>query len=581
MCKPNLKCRRGIFFVPLLLLAMGTWGQSRYPQGFYSSPLPEPLGLSGSFGEIRSRHFHAGTDLRTGGKEGMPVRAVMDGEIVRINVAVSGYGKAIYIAHPNGSTSVYGHLRNFAPDIAEWVEAEQYRLQQGLVVLYPKPGRFPVKAGQLIGYSGNTGSSGGPHLHFELRYSEGIPYNSYLSGIKFVDAAPPQFRRLYVYSIDSTNYQASLSARREVHLRGKGNSYRVLDTLLVDSVAGLAVEVTDRVNPQSLRCNIASLRMLVGGIQTFWFDTDEVPFPETAYADAHVDNEIRVNRGDKVRLLFQLPGNRFSRYRTLNHGKLTLKKGEVQPVTIEASDAAGNTSQLTLVLKGTGRPVAKRHTPISPVSDTIHWDKGGTVSDSLFSFTLQPGDLYYDCLLQAKAAFADSTSLGPVVDLHSEVVPLHRAGELSLATHAIPDTLRQHLYLARWNARRKHFEYYTKADLVGERAVAKVRDFGRYTLLADTTPPRLESSHVARVCSELPRKNPRMLLRPKDKVTSIAAVEGAIDGQWVLWEFEPKTGEIWHDLDSTRTSKGQSHQLKLRVFDALGNAQILECEFKW
>ena len=93
MCKPNLKCRRGIFFVPLLLLAMGTWGQSRYPQGFYSSPLPEPLGLSGSFGEIRSRHFHAGTDLRTGGKEGMPVRAVMDGEIVRINVAVSGYGR--------------------------------------------------------------------------------------------------------------------------------------------------------------------------------------------------------------------------------------------------------------------------------------------------------------------------------------------------------------------------------------------------------------------------------------------------------------------------------------------------------
>jgi hypothetical protein len=250
-------------------------------------------------------------------------------------------------------------------------------------------------------------------------------------------------------------------------------------------------------------------------------------------------------------------------------------------VTIEASDAAGNTSQLTLVLKGTGKTVAKRRTPASSVSDTIHWNKGGTVADSLFSFTLQPGDLYYDCLLQAKAAFADSTSLGPVVDLHSEVVPLHRAGELSLATRAIPDTLRQHLYLARWNARRKHFEYYAKADLVGERAVAKVRDFGRYTLLADTTPPRLEPSRVAKVCSGLPRKNARMLLRARDKVTSIAAVEGAIDGQWALWEFEPKTGEIWHDLDSTRTAKGQSHQLKLKVFDALGNAQVLECEFRW
>ena len=250
-------------------------------------------------------------------------------------------------------------------------------------------------------------------------------------------------------------------------------------------------------------------------------------------------------------------------------------------MTIEASDAAGNTSKLTLVVKGTGRAVAKRIVPASPVSDTIHWDKGGTISDSLFSFTLQPGDLYYDCLLQAKARFTDSTSLGPVVDLHSEVVPLHRAGELSLATRAIPDTLRQHLYLARWNARRKHFEYYSKADLIGERAVAKVRDFGRYTLLADTTPPRLEPSQVAKVCSVLPRKNSRMLIKAKDKVTSIAAVEGTIDGQWVLWEFEPKTGEIWHDLDSARTSKGQGHQLKLRVLDALGNAQVLECEFKW
>ena len=265
--------------------------QSKYPTDYFRNPLDIPIYLAGSFGELRSNHFHAGIDIKTKGKEGLIVRAVADGFVSRIKVQQFGYGKAIYITHPNGYTSVYGHLKNFNKEIDKFVKKTQYEKENYATGnLYFKENRFPIKKGEIIAYSGDTGGSSGPHLHFEIRNTatESI-LNPLLFGLKVMDNIPPTIRFLKVYSLleDSRINQQQKSFQIPLKKIGIGNY--ITDRISASGTIGFGIDVFDQFNNATNKNGIYSLEMKVNGKTTYYHTLETFTFSESKFLNLHID----------------------------------------------------------------------------------------------------------------------------------------------------------------------------------------------------------------------------------------------------------------------------------------------------
>lgn len=563
---------------PRPVAAQDKFARERYPIMDVTMPLDTPLALSGSFGEVRGRHFHAGTDFRTGGEEGRPVYAVADGRVVRINVSTSGYGKALYVAHPNGVTSVYAHLQQFNPEIEAWVNAQQYRRKNYEVQLFPPPGRFNVRQGDTIARSGNTGSSGGPHLHFELRLQNGsLPYNSYLSGIRHADSTPPQFARFYLYEINATNFEESFARRRRLYFKANGANYHLnIDTLQVGTFVGFGIEARDPVNDYSLMCSLNELKMRVDGELVYYYNMQRIGFDETAYAEAHVDSYFRAHGGRRVMLLFTLPGNKLSRYQTERGGYLSLARGESANVEIEATDMAGNSSFMRFVARGTGQPAAYK-------SDTsralIPWREGARLARRRYRLEVPAEALYYDIALREYLRDTlRADGFPPTVTFGNAYAPLHRPATLWLDASKIPMPLRSKCFLA-WVDSKARAHYVGPVQWEGNWAAARIRSFSSYTLRADTVPPIISPKSLARICGRNLGAADAISVNVRDEQTAIKRVDAYIDGRWVLMEWEPKLNTGVYHFDKRCETQGVSHTLRIVAEDALGNTAVHECRF--
>lgn len=571
----------------LVLLLVGLTGRAvrgqdkfsreRYPQMDCAMPLDTPLALSGSFGEVRSRHFHGGTDFRTNSEEGHAIYAVERGAVMRISVASSGYGKTLYVMHPNGVTSVYAHLQRFNSEIESWVRAQQYRHKSFEVQLFPPPGRFNVQRGDTIAFSGNTGSSGGPHLHFELRMQNGsVPYNSYLSGIRHEDVTQPDFTRFYVYEIDAVNYEESLARRKRYYLSGQGGDYRLrTDTLHVGPFVGFGVEVRDRVNARSLMCSINELKMRVNGELVYYFNMQQVNFNETAYSDAHVDRNLYALGGHRVMLLFTLPGNELSRYQTERGGYLSLGRGESAQVEIEAVDMAGNRSYLRFAAQGTGQPV--RYAMDSALT-VLPWRTGGLVMRKHYRLELPPKALYYDVALREEVRDTLRGDGVATVAFGNWYVPLHRASALWLDGSKVPMRHRAKSYLA-WVDTKGRARYAGNVRWEQNWAVGSIRGFSTYTVRVDSVAPTISSSSLAQICGRDLSKLRALHVKVSDGQTKIKRVDAYVDGRWVVFEWEPKLAQGTYWFDERCDASGALHRLKIVAEDAVGNVREHECSF--
>lgn len=560
-------------------------GQVLAQDAVYVSPLNYPLSLAGNFGEVRPNHFHSGVDFKTGGVIGKEVVSVADGYISRIFVSPFGYGKALYITHPEmGTMSVYGHLDRFAPEIEAYVKSEQYRRRSYAVDLYLSPSTFPVSQRQFIAYSGNTGSSGGPHLHFEIR--EGAsqkPVNTIARGIYDVqDDIRPNIVSVSVVEVDTVKgVPIHTLTQRRVAVKGEDGNFVLSNRhpFVIKKPSYFAVEITDRKNNVGNIFAVYKMEVKRSGKDYFGYTLDAFSFGETKYVNTlALYPHTNKTRNDIIRTYIS-PNNYLSVYdNVVDRGiiKPASIKGE-EPIDLAVWDDSGNKSTISFVIAA-GEPEETVPETFMTPGRPVWWLSGCRYIDSACSVTIPEKALYESVLLNI---LYDSTIMkggySPAVCFGDSGVPLHKSINIGISDKYLPVTLRDKALLAVVNEKTGRLSSAGGAWKNGY-VTANVGAFGKYCIAVDTIPPVIRPLFTDG--QSLSGKE-SISFRITDDFSGIDKWHATIDGAWMLFEYEPKERKITHYFDAGRIEKGKKHDIILTVTDGKGNRKVYEGTFVW
>lgn len=529
-----------------------------YPKGYFSPPLSIPLEVSGTFGELRHHHFHTGVDFTTQGTTGIPVKASAEGYVSRIKVSPTGYGHAIYIDHPNGYTTVYGHLSTFASPIAQYVSAVQHRLKSWAVDIYPEAGALPVTQREVIGLSGNSGSSGGPHLHFEIRHTTSeVPVNPLLFGWDIKDATAPHVESLMIYQKNNGQPQPN---RKTIPLRGGNGRFTLAqrgDTIRVSSPrVAVGAYTWDRGSSHHRR-GIYRLTIRKEKQTIFQFTAEKVPFHDSRFVNSHIDYCYEAATNRDIHKGYVAPGNFLKMYDTVvNEGWIKLTPGVATPVTLQASDFKGNTSTVRFWLKFSPKETGFKKQQV----DWTFPGKGFYFEDSLFRLTIPPWSLY-----DTTAIACRQVSAQPLVYAAAEAcTPLHYGAEVALfAAHISPKTRPKTLLRVKAMGQEHFFTGYWKDDWF----YAHSKYLGTFDVAVDTEPPAV-------VLFNAPAPGEMIRIRIRDMHSGIARYDATVNGTWIPLAYDAKRGLLTGRIPEY---SGDGKQIfTLVVEDEVGNIAQLQ-----
>jgi len=529
------------------------------------------VGIVANFGELRSNHWHMGLDVRTDQKVNMPVYAAANGYITRITMQPFGYGQAIYINHPNGLTTVYGHLNRFFPGLDSAVTSEQYKRQSWNIEMNFTKSQFPVHKGQFIGWSGSTGGSQGPHVHFEVRNTATQRcINPYFFNLPIADEVPPVFTKLALYNRDLSIYDQNPVLFPIKKIKDK---YVLKDTLISTSFSkmGFAIGAYDCVSGATNPNGIYSGKIILDGQPLIEFVLDSMDYDETDYVNAHVDYKYRYGGGAYLQLLFKLPGDKGRAYKLKeSDGTIILNDTNAHAIRIEISDIKQNISTVNFWVRlnsNTGSLVD--HTPHKSYAP------GNVNIFEQSDFELYLGE---DCLYDSiQPVFDRVDQPGPDV-----VSSLFRFADASLPVHGeinirikpnigIPGELTDKIVIKRTDGKGVGFR---KAEWQKGWVAAKFYDFGSYQAFIDTAAPSVNDLGNADTIDLSPSQ--RIVFYPKDN-SGIKSFRAELDGQWIM--FTNDKGAPWIYNFDERCPYGV-HRLKVKIEDIVGNVTAKEWWFK-
>jgi hypothetical protein len=536
-----------------------------YPDGYFRTPLDIPILLAGNFGECRPNHFHSGLDIKTNGKENMAVRAAADGYISRIKMEPGGFGHAIYITHPNGYTTLYAHLNNFMPELQRYVRNEQYKNESWTTDLQLTASQFPVKKGQQIAWSGNTGSSTAPHLHFEIRDNKTEhPLNPALFGLPITDNIAPVPIKVVIYNAEQSIYEQTPLI---VKLRIKGSTYYTQDTIAMPfSNYGIGIDVNDFMNgsDNSLTFYRATITMdssLVGTITL-----DDIGYEETRYQHAYIDYKMKKTGGDFIQLLFQLKNNRLDHiYKwQRNRGFLFTDNPLVHRVKILLKDVSGNETEIVFHIKKD-----MNYNVSYSCNEPFTAGQENRFENPNVRFVLNEKALYDDICF-SYATTVDPASLSNRHRIHYNYVPSHTYFDLSIKPNrAIAFNMKDKVALV-YNDGKEETGKAAAADEAWYKA--SVRNFGEYRLVLDTVPPEIKTAVKNNAVLS---KSTRINFVAKDQITSVKKFKGELDGKWIC--FEQHGDDFFYTFDE-HCPKGK-HKLVFTATDENGNTRTKQLQF--
>ena len=553
----------------ILLFHFLCFSQEKYPKDYFIEPLDIPILLSGSFGELRSNHFHAGIDIKTQGKEGLNVFATADGYISRIKVQQFGYGKAIYITHPNGFTSVYGHLSKFADKIEKHVKSIQYKKENYTTGnLYFKKDKFSVKKGEIIAYSGDTGGSGGPHLHYEIRDTETEHViNPLLFGVKVEDTTTPTFQALKVYALSS---DARINQQRknfQIPIKNIGIGKYIADRITASSVIGFGVNVFDRFNKAPNKNGVYSLEMLVNGQRFYYHDVETFSFSESKFLNLHIDYEHYKKYKRRYQKTHRVASNKLTTYEDLvNSGKINIQKNFNYTVEIIAKDFEGNKSSLTFSVAG-----KESNAIFTEQKDTTAYK---ITAKNFNKFKEKNITVAFPKRTFYEDVYLDFTVDKEIVKVHTPSIPLDKKFTLTFNVSKYSETEKQFLYIA--NIEYPKYPRYEPTEKRDSTFFITTKTLGNYTLLSDSIKPTVKLLYFKH--QQWISNSKTLKVKIADIGSGIKNFRATIDGKWVLMQYNHKKRILTYNF-SDKKLVGSKHIFKIVVSDNVGNTNALSVTF--
>ncbi len=548
------------------------YSTNKYPLVDFRLPLDiQPTALSGSFGEIRGNHFHSGLDYRTNQREGYPVFAITDGYVSRIKVENSGFGLAVYLNHPNGFTSVYGHVQRFSPKIAQQVEELQYRKKSFQLDESFAPTLIPVRKGDLIAYSGNRGSSGGPHLHFEVRDTKTeATVNPQLFGLEVADNIPPVIYSMYVYRLNNKPFN-EFTPKQYYQVTGAAGKYRLnnVSTLRIGGEFGLGITAIDKHNGASGTNGVYSIQLEVDGKVVYTSAMERFSFQNSKAVNSHIDYPAYLTTNRTIQKSFVDPGNPLQIYYNLvNNGRISFTDRALHDIKYTVTDSKGNES--TLAFKVQSDPDAVIATKEQPAGLSFPYNQVNNFTNNDVKVSIPQGSLYNDLnFVYATKPKPATNAFSMIHEIHNKLTPLHAGFDLWIKADSTLTPYLDKALIVNTNRVSQGGIYengYVKT---------RVRNFGSFFIAIDTIAPTIAPINISQGKSM--RGIGKMSFKIRDNLAGLKSFNGYIDGKWVLMEFDAKTATLWHTFDQ-RTGPGR-HTVTIVAEDMKNNSKTLNIDF--
>ena len=525
----------------------------------FTPPFDFPITFSGNFGEIRANHFHGGLDFKTGGTIGKPVRALADGYISRIRVT-HGSGYVLDVAYDNGYSTINRHLSAFVGDVARRVEDLQYEKESWEVEITPEPDEYPVKAGQIIALSGNTGYSFGPHLHLDMietatdEYIDPLPF--FMDKVK--DKTAPRAEGIMLFPQPGKGVVEGKQTRRAFPAHPT-------KPITAWGLIGAGIRAYDYMDGVQNKYGVKTVILEVDGEEVFRSTVDRFAYEENRYINSWTHGQYMksfIEPGNHLRMLHASNGNR---------GLVDINEERPYRFVYTLSDALGNTSKVCFTVQG-------QKTTIAPVEHrekyALKWDKVNYLQEPGLELVIPKGMLYDNVLLNYSVR-ADSGDIAFTYQLNDTRIPMHDACDLRIGLRRRPVEDMTKYYVAGVTARGGKYRIGGKY----EDGVMKVRirDLGTYTVAVDTVPPVITPVNQAQW-----GRTEKIIFKAKDKETGINTYRGTIDGKYALFgKPNSISGNLVCELDPKHVEKGGKHVVEMTVTDGCGNCTTEQFEFVW
>ncbi len=532
-------------------------GQESIPKDYFKMPMKIPMVLSGTFGEFRTNHFHAGIDIKTQGREGIEVKASASGYISRIRVNTYGYGKVLYITHPNGYQTVYAHLKKFAPEIEKFVKAKQYQNEKYEVQFFPKPEDFPVEQLELIGYSGNSGSSGGPHLHFEIRDELSRPMNPFLFGLDNAkDTTSPTIRNVYAYTASPNAHINFKQGRTKLKLVKQSNGNFKVPEIKAAGKLFFGVEAYDRLDYAFNKNGYYEVFGDLNGSQLFQSTFNRFSYDETRFLNRMIDFSYYLESKKRIHKL-----------KSYGYNRLEINKRDINNGIITIEDFNGNSTSVQIPIKYSREKSIERDTSVVETPYFVKTENAFALDKDLIDIYIPKNALYKDMYL-------DIDIKGDTIDLHDYRVPVHKSITLGFDVSAYQDEDKEQLYIGRLMPWGKI--YYLNTKKKENRFTAKTTEFGKFILAKDTEKPTIKPLNFRN--KQWLTKFRYLKLRIDDETTGIDSFRATVNGKFILMEYDYKKKTLTHDFNDGIVTETENN-FKLVVTDKVGNTTIFESKF--
>ena len=551
--------RHGLIFI--LLISNSLISQNNLFKQEITNPLDIPIILSGTYGELRSNHFHSGIDIKTKGIEGLNVYSYANGYVSRIKISHGGYGKALYIKHPDGTTTVYGHLKKFSSKIEKIVKSKQYKRESYEIEFFPKGNEISVLKKELIAFSGNTGGTNGPHLHFEVRDQNQVPVNPLINTSIFIeDGIPPLFKKLFYKSYDNNDFYSS---QTELKIRKVSNSLYISDTLKSIGKIGIGIVAFDKHNLANNNNGLFKIETSFNNQNLLEILFDSISFDETKHINTFIDYSFFKNHEIRIQKLFVEDNNLLDLYSfKLNNGFITIENKKSYIYEVNLYDANGNNSKLIVPILGVS---VKPEEPLELINrrielNYIERDKEYELEFNSVKVSILKETFYNNLFLETK--FKNDT-----LTIDKDTIPLLKPITIYFNTERYNDSLKDRLFIAKISENNKVASYnYTKNAYDGKKSSTKV--LGKYVLKLDTINPSI--SPIGFKENDWISNFSNLKIRIQDSESGIRNYNGWINDKWVLFELNTKKGMIVYNFNDKIISEAKN-SLRVEVIDNVGN----------